>query len=68
MVFMVLSLGLLIIFYFKNNKTENIEINPSYIQPSKEIKSLGLYDVILNLHTDIQTKIKIKVIAKEENE
>ena len=25
MVFMVLSLGLLIIFYFKNNKTENIE-------------------------------------------
>ena len=38
------------------------------IQPTKEIKSLGLYDVILNLHTDIQTKIKIKVIAKEENE
>ena len=49
-------------------EVEKTEINPSMIQPAKEIKSLGLYDVILNLHTDIQTKIKIKVIAKEENE
>ena len=49
-------------------EVEKTEVNPSMIQPAKEIKSLGLYDVILNLHTDIQTKIKIKVIAKEENE
>ena len=49
-------------------EVEKTEINPSMIQRAKEIKSLGLYDVILNLHTDIQTKIKIKVIAKEENE
>ena len=38
------------------------------IQPTKEIISLGIFDVVLNLHTDIQSKIKIKVVAKEENE
>ena len=46
---------------------ENIEINPSLIQPSKEIKSLGTFNVILNLHSEIQSHIKISVIAKEEN-
>ena len=46
---------------------EKIEINPSMIQPIKEIKSLGNYTVILNLHTEIQTKITIKVIPQEEN-
>ncbi len=49
------------------HEIENIEINPSMIQPDKEIKSLGIFDVSLNLHTDIQSKIKIKVVAKEEN-
>ena len=46
---------------------ESISINPSLIQPAKEIKSLGTYNVILNLHSEIQTEIKIKVIAQEEN-
>ena len=46
--------------------TDNIDINPSMIQPLKEIKSLGLYNVILNLHPEIQSQIKIKVIQKEE--
>ena len=46
---------------------ESITINPSLIQPAKEIKSLGTYNVILNLHSEIQTEIKIKVIAQEEN-
>ena len=45
---------------------ENITVNPSLIQPAKEIKSLGTYNVILNLHSEIQTEIKIKVIAQEE--
>ena len=49
------------------NKIDNVDINPSAIQPAKEIKSLGLYDVILNLHPDIQTQIKIKVVQQEEN-
>ena len=46
---------------------ESISINPSLIQPAKEIKSLGTYNVILNLHSEIQTEIKIKVVAQEEN-
>ena len=46
---------------------ENIIVNPSLIQPAKEIKSLGTYKVVLNLHSEIQTEIKIKVIAQEEN-
>ena len=44
---------------------EDIEINPSMIQPVKEIKSLGTYNVLLNLHTEIQSEIKITVLAKE---
>ena len=47
---------------------EDLEINPSLIQPSKEIKSLGTFDVILNLHSDIQSQIKITVVAQEENQ
>ena len=47
---------------------ENIEIKPSMIQPTKEIKSIGTFDVILNLHSEIQSQIKIKVIAEEENQ
>ncbi len=45
---------------------QNIDINPSLIQPVKEIKSLGDFDVIINLHSEIQEKIIIKVIAQEE--
>ena len=46
---------------------ENIEINPSLIQPVKEIKSLGLFNVILNLHSEIQVQIKIRVDSQEVN-
>ena len=49
-------------------QNEELEINPSLIQPSKEIKSLGSFDVILNLHSEIQSKIKITVVAQEENQ
>ena len=45
---------------------ENVEINPSLIQPSKEIKSLGSFNVLINLHSEIQTQIVIKVVPKEE--
>ena len=47
---------------------ENIEINPSIIQPIKEIKSIGTFSVNLNLHSEIQSQIKIKVISQEENQ
>ena len=46
---------------------DNVEINPSMVQPTKEIKSLGEYTVILNLHSEIQSKITIIVETKEEN-
>ena len=47
-------------------ENENVEVNPSLIQPAKEIKSLGTFDVILNLHSEVQSQIKIKVTAQEE--
>ena len=48
------------------HEKENVEINPSNIQPSKEIKSLGEFKVEINLHSDVQTKITIKVVPQEE--
>ena len=45
-----------------------IDINPSMIQPTKEIKSLGTFDVILSLHTEVQSKISIKVVPQEEKQ
>ena len=45
---------------------EKILINPSMIQPVKEIKSLGSYNVIINLHSEVQLQIKITVVAQEE--
>ena len=44
---------------------EKIEINPSMIQPVKEIKSLGTFKVVLNLHSEIQSVISIKVVSEE---
>jgi len=44
---------------------DNIEINPSMIQPIKEIKSLGSFKVNVNLHSEIQSQINIKVIPEE---
>ena len=44
---------------------EKIEINPSQIQPVKEIKTLGTFKVILNLHSEIQTEINIKVTSED---
>ena len=48
------------------HEKENEEINPSNIQPSKEIKSLGEFKVEINLHSDVQTQIKVKVVPQEE--
>ena len=45
----------------------DIYINPSMIQPVNDLKSLGNYKVILNLHSEVQTNINIKVISQEEN-
>ena len=47
------------------NSIEKIEINPSLIQPVTEIKSLGTFKIILNLHPEVQSEISIKVISEE---
>ena len=49
------------------SEREKIEINPSMIQPVKEIKSIGMYKVILNLHSQIQSQISIKVVPEENS-
>tara|TARA_B100001250_G_C19614790_1_gene706668 strand:- start:18 stop:476 length:459 start_codon:yes stop_codon:yes gene_type:complete len=49
------------------DNNDRIKINPSLIQPVKEIKSLGEFEVIINLHSEIQEKIIVKVLPQEEN-
>ena len=46
---------------------DKINIKPSMVQPAKEIKSIGSYKVYLNLHSEVQSSINIKVIQKVEN-
>ena len=45
---------------------DQVNVNPSLIQPSKEIKSLGDFDVTINLHSEVQTQIVIKTTAQED--
>ena len=47
-------------------ESENVDVNPSMIQPTKEIKSLGVFKVNLNIHPDIQSQVTINVLAQEE--
>ena len=44
---------------------ENIDIKPSMIQPTKEIKSLGNYKVKISLHSEVDAEITINVESSE---
>ena len=44
---------------------EKIKVNPSLIQPIKEIKSIGIFKVVLNLHPEVQSQISINVISED---
>ncbi len=44
---------------------DKIEIKPSMIQLIDDIKSLGNFKVNINLHSDVQVQIKLKVVAAE---
>ena len=44
---------------------DKLNINPSMIQLMNEIKSLGEFKVKINLHSEIQAELTIKVIAAE---
>ena len=47
---------------------DKLEIKPSVIQLVKEIKSLGTFQVKINLHSEVQANIKIKVVALENTQ
>ena len=44
----------------------NIEVKPSFIQPLKEIKSIGTFKVKVDLHSDVQAELKIKVESQDQ--
>ena len=44
---------------------DKLEIKPSMVQLTEEIKSLGIFKVKINLHSEIQAEINIKVVAAE---
>ena len=47
------------------NLSDKIDVKPSLIQPLNEIKSLGTFKVKINLHSEVQAEIKIKVISED---
>ena len=47
-------------------EVDQVKINPSLIQPSKEIKSIGSSEVEITLHPEVQTQIVINTIAQED--
>ena len=46
-------------------ETAKLDIKPSLIQLTNEIKALGVFKVKINLHSEIQAEISIKVVAAE---
>ena len=46
--------------------TDKIEIKPSQIDLSKQINKVGFYEAMINLHSEIQAKVHIEVVKKEE--
>ena len=47
------------------NKSK-VEIKPSQIDLNKEIKKIGSYEAIINLHAEVQAKIHIEVVKEED--
>ena len=47
-------------------KKDELEIKPSLIQPIKEIKTLGKFNVKISLHSEIDAEIIINVQASED--
>ena len=47
------------------NQSDKIDVKPSLIQPLNEIKTLGTFKVRINLHSEVQAEINIKVISED---
>ncbi len=45
--------------------TDKIEVKPSLIQPVKEIKALGKFNVKISLHSEVDAEISVNVISAE---
>ena len=45
---------------------DDLDVNPSLIQPVNDIKSLGKFKVNLNLHSEVLSQIYVEVVSKEE--
>ena len=46
-------------------ETVKLDIKPSLIQLTNEIKALGVFKVKINLHSEVQAEISIKVVTAE---
>ena len=46
--------------------TDKIEIKPSQIDLTKQINKIGFYEATINIHSEIQAKVHIEVVKKEE--
>ena len=46
-------------------ENDKINIKPSMIQLMNDIKSLGEFKVLINLHSEVRVQIKINVVAAE---
>ena len=47
---------------------DKTEIKPQMIQLEKEIKSIGIFKAKVNLHSDVQAEINIKVTTLEDSQ
>ena len=47
---------------------DKTEIKPQMIQLEKEIKSIGIFKAKVNLHSDVQAEIDIKVTTLEDSQ
>ena len=54
-----------VVAVFMKNSAAFLDISPSMIQLSQEIKALGDFKVKINLHSEVQAKINIQVIPAE---
>ena len=47
------------------HETDKLEIKPSFIQPVKEIKSIGQFKVKISLHSEVDAEITVEVASAE---
>ena len=46
--------------------TNKIKIKPSQIDLNKEIKKIGFYEAVINLHAEVQAVIHIEVVQEKD--